>query len=122
MFKKKLLLLVIGFFSLKYSSESFPTFTGSFEDILQRLIFNPFQFLGSVVLFIIGFLAIARVIKTIVEQKALRKNTKVHLILIGLMFLIFLYIALKSIALAFVAIVLSLFYGIMDANIYKNRF
>jgi uncharacterized protein YacL len=118
--KKRLFFLIIGFWCLKTSVNMFPTFERYSQQILlQKLVFEPFKWVGAIFLFILGFLAIARVIKEICEQ--MKKNQlykeRIWIVFIAL---IFIYIGIQSIVVALAAIGFSLFYGIMDANTQRK--
>ncbi len=119
--KKRLWFSIVGFVFLHLSINMVPTFDVlTWEAIMHRLVFEPFKLAGALLLFILGFLAIARVIKQVCEQVyfGLRKDKEVPW-LIGLTFM-FLYLAFHNFWLTLAALGLSLFYGIMDANIRRR--
>ncbi|MCT8138858.1 hypothetical protein H1D32_14725 [Anaerobacillus sp. CMMVII] len=119
--KKRIVLLIIGFWCLKKSLSMFPSFEQYRLDIiLQVLLFEPFKLLGATVLYILGFLAIARVIKRIYEQIMVSNSIKKELLWIIVIGLLFLYISLESVLATLVSVGFSLFYGIMDANIQRK--
>ncbi|OIJ14846.1 hypothetical protein BKP37_07675 [Anaerobacillus alkalilacustris] len=122
--KKRIAFLVIGYLCLKQSNNLFPKIEGLSSDfIINKLVFNPFQWLGSVLLFIIGFLFIARVIKSVAETIIKKSTTYQQLGWISVIILVFLLIGFESLWLAIGSGIVSLFYGLMDANVTKrNRY
>lgn len=122
--KRKLFLLIIGFLSLKLSTKTFPIFEEfRIEIILNSLVFLPFNWLGSIFLFILGFFAISRVIKVSFEGIMIKASlTKEWKWLLGLL-IVFIFLAFESFWAALLALGISLFYGIMDADIHnKSRY
>ncbi|MFN7252164.1 MAG: hypothetical protein ACK4M9_15390 [Anaerobacillus sp.] len=118
--KKRLFFLIVGFWFLKTSVNMFPTFERYSQQILlQKLVFEPFKWFGAILLFILGFLAIARVITEICEQMKKNRLSKEWLWIV-LIASIFIYIGFQSIVVALAAIGFSLFYGIMDANTQRK--
>ncbi|RXJ03913.1 hypothetical protein DS745_00530 [Anaerobacillus alkaliphilus] len=119
--KKRVLLLLIGFWCLKMSMNMFPTLDVlTNENFIQKLVFEPFKLLGALLLFIFGFLAIARVIKRICEQIYKGNKSNEELLWIGFILVIFVFLGFQSFWLTVLAIGFSLFYGIMDANIRRR--
>lgn len=115
--KKRLLLLLVATLALKVSMNIFPNiYLYSFESVLSQLLFNPFSWIGSSFLFIIGFLAVARVIKSIIESMAMKRRVASEWKSFAMLFVMFTYIALDSIVISIVVLAISLFYGIMDAK------
>ncbi|QOY35887.1 hypothetical protein AWH56_025090 [Anaerobacillus isosaccharinicus] len=121
--KKRILFLIIGFWCLKLSTNMFPTFESfTAGAVWQTLIFSPFKWFGAIFLFTIGFLAIARVIKTICEQVVKNSTMKKELPWVIVVVLQFFIVSFESLVITGAAVGFSLFYGIMDANIQrKNR-
>jgi len=122
--KRKLFLLILGFLSLKLSTKTFPIFEEfRIEIILNSLVFSPFNWLGSIFLFILGFLAISRVIKVSIEGIMIKASlTKEWKWFLGLL-IVFTSLAFESFWAALLALGTSLFYGIMDADIHnKSRY
>jgi putative Mn2+ efflux pump MntP len=118
--KKRLFFLIVGYWCLKTSVSVFPTFERYSQQILlQKLVFEPFKWFGAILLFILGFLAIARVIKEICEQMKKNQLSKERLWIV-LIALIYIYIGFQSIVVALAAIGFSLFYGIMDAETQRK--
>jgi putative Mn2+ efflux pump MntP len=120
--KKRLLYLFVGFFCLKLSIDVFPSFESiSMQILLPKLVFEPFTWLNSILLFIIGFLAISRLIKEVCENITMKPRMHQETKWIWILILGFVFIALKNIWVALAALGISCFYGIMDANIRKSR-
>ncbi|MFV8828412.1 hypothetical protein [Alkalihalobacterium sp. APHAB7] len=66
-FVKKALLLIVGHVCISSSSRVFPSpFNLTFSEWLGELVFSPFSLLGATLLFIVGFMALAFVIKGII--------------------------------------------------------
>lgn len=122
--KKRILFLIIGFYCLKLSTNMVPTFENfTAGAVWQTLIFNPFKWFGAIFLFTIGFLAIARVIKTICEQVVKHSTMKKELPWVIVVIFLFFIVSFESLVITGAAVGFSLFYGIMDANIQrKNRY
>lgn len=120
--KKRIFLIIIGFWCLKLSINLFTSFdVFTLEMVLQKLIFNPFRWFGAIILFVVGFLAIARVIKVICEQISKDKSVKKEWLWIIVLCMLFTYVSFESLLAALLAVGFSLFYGIMDANIRQKR-
>ncbi len=119
--KKRLTLLLVGFLCLKLSMVTFPTFNlFSIEILMHKLVFEPFKWLGSILLFISGFFSISRLIKEIYENVWIKRSLKKELRWILLIILGFVIIAIDNVWGAIAAIVFSSLYGIMDANIHRK--
>ncbi|WNF37998.1 hypothetical protein RJD24_06075 [Bacillaceae bacterium IKA-2] len=118
---RKMLFFIIGFFSFMLSAKIFPAFEVlQYEVILSSLVFSPFSWLGSIFLFIVGFLAVSRVIKTSIERVMITASLRKELNwLLGIVVL-FVILALESFWVALLGLGISLFYGIMDANVQKR--
>jgi hypothetical protein len=122
--KKRLFFLIIGCWFLRMSINLFPSFAQVNVDVvLQKLIFEPFKLFGAIFFFIGGFLTLARVIKGICEEITKNNNVKQERLSIIALLIVFGYIGLESFLVAVAAAGLSLFYGVMDANIpRKSRY
>lgn len=119
--RRKMLFFILGSLSFMLSIKISPTLGGfQFEIILSSLVFSPFNWLGTIILFIVGFLAISRVIKANIEGIMIKSSlTKelTWLLGIGVMFIL---LALESFWITLLGLGISLFYGIMDANVHKK--
>lgn len=123
--KKRFIQLLLGFFCLNISIQTFPSIEQyTLSGILYNLVFQPFSWLGSILLFIVGFLLLARLLTNLLANKRPMKRLISEewiwcLLLVGG----FIYLALDNFIASIVALSVSLFYGIMDANEFsKSRY
>lgn len=120
--RKKLALFVLGFFCLNIANQIFVKFDILTKDIIvYTLVFKPFQLFGGIFMFIAGFLAMARLIKKIIEEFVIKDQKYQEIGWSVMIVLMFLFLGLESIWFALCGLGFSLFYGIMDANIAKNH-
>ncbi|WP_096200972.1 hypothetical protein [Bacillus sp. FJAT-45350] len=124
---RNILFLMVGVLGVTIAMVSFPVpekFTVSL--IFAELVFGPFSLLGSVIAFIVGFLCFSVVIRKLTKayyhkikgNRQLKSYDKkiTFLLLISFAILFFLQIWVALFALG-----LSLFYGIMDADLKKEK-
>ncbi|MEB1806883.1 MAG: hypothetical protein LPK26_06235 [Bacillaceae bacterium] len=119
---KKALLLIVGHVCISSSSGIFPSpFALTFSEWLGQLVFAPFSLLGAALLFVIGFMALAFVIKEIIlgvvypflNKRLVDPNECIIAIIFFISFII--QLVLHPIA-GVLAGILAGTYGIMEAN------
>ncbi|OIJ15884.1 hypothetical protein BKP35_02530 [Anaerobacillus arseniciselenatis] len=120
--KKRLTFLLVGFLCLNLSISTFPLALNSFttEILMHKLVFEPFKWLGSILLFISGFFTISRLIKMISENVTKQNSFNREALWIALIILGFIFIAFNNFLVSIAAFVFSAFYGIMDANVHRK--
>ncbi|MBU8907206.1 hypothetical protein [Desertibacillus haloalkaliphilus] len=121
-YQRKLLYLVLGFGGIYLSMDIFPMpaeMTSS--HIIATLVFEPFQLLGAVICFIIGFLSFARLFQSSFEHLVHCYNSNhplqpIELFALGMTLISFFVFFLINVWVAILALITALFYGIMDAD------
>ncbi|WP_209122557.1 hypothetical protein [Alkalihalobacillus sp. BA299] len=119
---RKVLLFIIGNVCIIISSRTFPSpKLLTFSEWLGELVFSPFSLLGAVILFIVGFMAFAFLVKaTIIEvvypyMKKRSINTSEVVVAIMMLVSFFFQVALHPLTGA-LAVIFAIAYGIMEAN------
>ena len=122
--KMNILLLLISFVMLYQSFSIFPVPSNwTLSMILAELIFQPFKLLGSVCLFICGFITNAYVIRKVIAKSIIKKKAveTSDILILTCMGAGFIYLTITQTLFALLALGLSLFYGIMDVDFEKNK-
>ncbi|WP_026673007.1 hypothetical protein [Alkalihalobacterium bogoriense] len=119
---KQYLLMIVGLLFAFVSIQLFPIpERWTFSYVIGELVFAPFHLLGSVLLFIFGFLAFAKVIQYVLEhsyprwryQRKMKAEECFFLMcLLGCFFLLI----MTQWVVAIVTCGLALLYGILDAK------
>ncbi|WP_216829283.1 hypothetical protein [Alkalihalobacterium elongatum] len=119
---RKLLLIIVGNICISGSARTIPSpFSISFSEWLGELIFSPFSILGATILFILGFLALAFLVKGIILKVIVPYLNKMPIypgetvIAICTICSFILQIVLHPL-IGFLGIILAITYGIMEAN------
>ncbi|ARK30273.1 hypothetical protein [Halalkalibacter krulwichiae] len=121
---KRTLLLLAAFGGVSASASLLPDSPiWSFSSFLGEVLFSPFKLLLAVLLFVLGFLSYSIFVRDVVKIGTSKWVTYSlgfpKLIFIIISFISILYLIFKIGTIAFIALVLALWYGIMDVGLKK---
>lgn len=121
----RVLLLLVAYGGVLVAAQLFPVSPiWSFSSFVGEVLFSPFKLLAAVVLFVVGFLAYSLFVRDIVRlciphfSFISMRLPRMFFACAALLSLIHLF--MKSGGVALVALMLAVWYGIMDVGFYRK--